>query len=425
MPPRPTSDPDAAWLSTLTVLYVEDEKITRAALAEFLRRRVHRLVEAADGIEGLARFREERPALVITDIQMPGMDGLSMTESISRLDPAVPIVVTTAFEQIDYLERAIDVGVDRFVTKPVDLGKLEASLLACARRLRGEAAVARERERELHAARAREREVVGLLAGGMAHDFNNLLQSILANIELAAETAREGSEQRAILDDALRASEQATELGRHLAALSERSLGRFAWGALDPVARGALHGALAGSQVALQLRVADDLPPVWHDAETLGQALENLARNAREAMGDEGCLQVELGLREIADGEIAELHGGRHVQLTLHDSGPGIPAELLPRIFDPYFSTKPRGATRGMGLGLALCREHLAHGRFEEIRVIAHGMAGSGGAYGFDEITRIGRSLQVAARGQDARTCAHSMDELEAYVRRIHAAYGH
>ena len=60
MPPRPTSDPDAAWLSTLTVLYVEDEKITRAALAEFLRRRVHRLVEAADGIEGLARFRAQQ-----------------------------------------------------------------------------------------------------------------------------------------------------------------------------------------------------------------------------------------------------------------------------------------------------------------------------------------------------------------------------
>ena len=99
--------------------------------------------------------------------------------------------------------------------------------------------------------------------------------------------------------------------------------------------------------------------------------------------------------------------------------------EALLATIDPDLLDLVPGYIQNRFRDVALCREHLAHGRFEEIRVIAHGMAGSGGAYGFDEITRIGRSLQVAARGQDARTCAHSMDELEAYVRRIHAAYGH
>ncbi len=99
--------------------------------------------------------------------------------------------------------------------------------------------------------------------------------------------------------------------------------------------------------------------------------------------------------------------------------------EALLATIDPDLLDLVPGYIQNRFRDVALCREHLEHGRFEEIRVIAHGMAGSGGAYGFDEITRIGRSLQVAARGQDARTCAHSMDELEAYVRRIHAAYGH
>ncbi len=99
--------------------------------------------------------------------------------------------------------------------------------------------------------------------------------------------------------------------------------------------------------------------------------------------------------------------------------------EALLATIDPDLLDLVPGYIQNRFRDVALCRDHLAQGRFEEIRVIAHGMAGSGGAYGFDEITRIGRSLQVAARGQDARTCAHSLDELEAYVRRIHAAYGH
>lgn len=99
--------------------------------------------------------------------------------------------------------------------------------------------------------------------------------------------------------------------------------------------------------------------------------------------------------------------------------------EALLATIDPDLLDLVPGYIQNRFRDVALCREHLAASRFEEIRVIAHGMAGSGGAYGFDEITRIGRSLQVAARGQDAATCARSLDELEAYVRRIHAAYGH
>ena len=71
---------------------------------------------------------------------------------------------------------------------------------------------------------------------------------------------------------------------------------------------------------------------------------------------------------------------------------------------------------------LALCREHLQAGRFEPIRVAAHGMAGSGGAYGFDEITRIGRALHAAVRAASADGCARALDELEAFLRRVDAA---
>jgi PAS domain S-box-containing protein len=97
--------------------------------------------------------------------------------------------------------------------------------------------------------------------------------------------------------------------------------------------------------------------------------------------------------------------------------------DLLAKI-DPDLLDLVPGYIQNRLRDVVACREHLEKGRFEEIRVLAHGMAGSGGAYGFDEITRIGRMLQTAARGLDGRTCSQSLDELDAYVRRIQAAYG-
>ena len=125
---------DVAFLKSLTVLYVEDDADTREQLSPFLRHRTGTLLTAQDGLEGLELFRQCRPHIVITDIQMPLLDGLEIRD----LDPNVPIVIATAFEQVDYLLRSIEVGVDQFVGKPIDSRRLEVVLLACARRLRGE-----------------------------------------------------------------------------------------------------------------------------------------------------------------------------------------------------------------------------------------------------------------------------------------------
>lgn len=168
------------------MLCVEDDDDARALLGHFLRRRVGRLVEAADGAEALARFHHERPSLVITDIRMPGhLDGLALAAEMRRLDARVPIVVTTAFEQVDYLRRALDAGVYRYVTKPIDTDELDAVLLDCARGLRARSLRVAARQRELEWLRARQREALGLLAGGMSHDFNNLVQVVLLNLDVA------------------------------------------------------------------------------------------------------------------------------------------------------------------------------------------------------------------------------------------------
>lgn len=118
-----------ADLGQLSVLYVEDEQSIADEVAYFLRPRVGRLLTATDGQAGLEIFRAERPDLVLTDIQMPRLDGLSMAAEIKRLHREVPVIVTTAINDSPHLQRAIAAGVDGYALKPINLEQLLQALL--------------------------------------------------------------------------------------------------------------------------------------------------------------------------------------------------------------------------------------------------------------------------------------------------------
>lgn len=128
--PQPPSSPDEAPLAiapvadplqSLTVLLVEDDPVIRASLALPLAKRVGAVIEAGNGEEGLARFREHRPHVVITDLVMPGLDGLALTRAIKAESPATPVVIATGHSEADALIAAIEIGVDRYVLKPVQV----------------------------------------------------------------------------------------------------------------------------------------------------------------------------------------------------------------------------------------------------------------------------------------------------------------
>ena len=132
--------PDQEYLKSLTILYVEDDNTTRQLGCEFLSRLVGVLITATNGAEGLNAYREHNPDIVITDIQMPVMDGLTMIQKIRDIDTgrSVPVFVISAFEQIDYLKRSIPLGAFDYVVKPLEPDKFTASLWACARHLQEE-----------------------------------------------------------------------------------------------------------------------------------------------------------------------------------------------------------------------------------------------------------------------------------------------
>jgi YesN/AraC family two-component response regulator len=115
----------------LSVLLVEDEPVTRGKISEILLREGIRVLQESNGAEGLKAFRQHRPDIVITDIRMPVMNGLEMTDVIKKIDPEVFVIVTTAHSDTEFLLTAIELGVDQYILKPIDLNKLLGAISKC------------------------------------------------------------------------------------------------------------------------------------------------------------------------------------------------------------------------------------------------------------------------------------------------------
>ncbi|EMX7075761.1 response regulator transcription factor [Campylobacter jejuni] len=108
----------------LTILVVEDEIKTRESLINVLSERFSKVIGAQNGDEGLKKFKKFKPDLVITDIAMPIMDGLDMAREIKEISDDVPIVVLSAYSEKERLLRSIDIGIDKYLIKPVDIEEL-------------------------------------------------------------------------------------------------------------------------------------------------------------------------------------------------------------------------------------------------------------------------------------------------------------
>lgn len=152
-------------LKTLSVLYVEDDAEVRAQFSHMLGKIVGTLHTACDGAEGLEMFGKEKPDLVISDIMMPVMDGLEMAERIRAENPATPIIMTTAFNDAKYLLRAIAIGIDGYVLKPVDYHALLRAIEKSAQILfsQRELQVKNAQLEQYHAAAEEERHLVAHL----------------------------------------------------------------------------------------------------------------------------------------------------------------------------------------------------------------------------------------------------------------------
>ena len=116
-----TSD---TYLSQLKILYVEDDDDTREDLRHYLRKKAGRVVTASSGTEGLQKYEEEHPDIVIADILLPGMSGIDMLKAIRAAGGKAPFIITSSVDSSDTIIEAVETGIVRYVLKPIILDDL-------------------------------------------------------------------------------------------------------------------------------------------------------------------------------------------------------------------------------------------------------------------------------------------------------------
>jgi len=205
-------------------------------------------------------------------------------------------------------------------------------------------------------------ESIALLSGGLAHDFNNILTGILGNISLARSFADPKNEKLTkVLTGAERASNRARDLTMQLLTFSKGGAPVKSRASLREALKDSVEFVLAGSSVASQIDLQPGLWTVEVDEGQLSQVLHNLLINAEQAMNGKGTVRLTARNVDIEEGEPLPLEAGRYVQVSIADSGCGIPREALSRIFDPYFTTKESGSGLGLATVYSVLRNHGGH----------------------------------------------------------------
>ncbi|OGP61639.1 MAG: hypothetical protein A2V65_04310 [Deltaproteobacteria bacterium RBG_13_49_15] len=198
-------------------------------------------------------------------------------------------------------------------------------------------------------------ESIGILAGGIAHDFNNLLTAILGNISLAKMYSKTEGKAHQLLLESERACGRAKELTERLITFSRggKPIKRVA--SVDQLIRDTTSLVLMGSSISCEFQIPKELWLVEYNTAQFKQLFSNITTNAKEAMPKGGTLKV-IAKNTTVDRKRNELPEGmwlgKYVQISFQDQGVGISRTNLPKVFDPYFSTKEMGSQRGVGLGL-------------------------------------------------------------------------
>jgi PAS domain S-box-containing protein len=219
-----------------------------------------------------------------------------------------------------------------------------------------------ERQRnETERRKAETLEQLGLLAGGIAHDFNNLLTAIIGNISLASLLLPVDDEMTTRLNDAKNASLRARDLAQQLLTFARGGAPIKKTASIGKLIQDTVSFSLRGSHNRSEFHFGADLWPAEIDPGQISQVIANLCVNSDQAMPNGGSLRVScenFRYDSVTTPVIPDLAPGDYIAIRIRDEGVGIPEQYLKRIFDPYFTTKPKGNGLGLATTYSIIKNH-------------------------------------------------------------------
>ncbi len=340
------------------ILVIDDEKDILDVMYLALSDDGYQVTTALDGATGLERCREALPRIVITDIRMPGMNGLQVLEAVKKFDPDIEVIVCTAFAEMDLAIQALQLDASDFITKPISDHALHLSLERAKERYTSRKKL-QDYAKFLEKQAADQAQILhqdkmmslGRLAASVVHEINNPLSGILNYSRLMSKILKKSplkeekiDKFRQYLELIESETERCSKIVSSLLAFSRKSppsIGPVQIQELLHKCTSLSRHKLELQNIALATSYQPNVPAIQGDVNQLQQCIINLIFNAIDAMPEGGDLRLESQYQ--AD--------KAQVIIAITDTGAGIPEDKLPHIFEPFFTTKQEGY--GVGLGLS------------------------------------------------------------------------
>lgn len=366
---RPPAAPTTSWHACEEgdgpdLLIAEDNE----ELARYVAGLLHplgRVRWARDGEVALKLALERKPALIVSDVMMPNRDGMWLCREITKVFPEEPppIILLTALSDRKALLDGWDAGASDFLHKPFHPVELTTRVRCLLQAREARIASAEERRKlEERLFQSQKLDSLGLMAGGIAHDFNNLLAVVVGNLELAEDLYELPQDALDCVREAAGAANRAAGLSRQMLTYVGKAASKTESVDLADMAQETvrmLERRLLPKPF-FQLDLSEAL--VEADRSQIGQVMLNLITNAAEAAPEnrKTIVHVRTGVRHFSAEFLDEDEGGSYAYLQVEDNGCGMDAEVLKRIFDPFFSTKFTGRGLGLAAVQGIMRSHKA-----------------------------------------------------------------
>ncbi len=380
-PPRPT------------LLIVDDEEGPRQSLRVVFKEDYNLLI-AGDGPRALELARQQKINAAVVDIRMTGMTGTEVLEKLKAIQPSVEVIMLTAYETVDTIRRALRLGACDYLNKPFDIATIRKAVATAMERhsltdeIRTNNQKLQALQAELHNQKLQEEiaRTRGEIYASIIHDINGPLTIISGFIQIinqrVGESKRlEGEDLEMVKDRLRRITRQVSnciDISHRYLNFMRQQGSTASWVSVNQILEDLrellnVHPSKGSNRLKI-LAVAENVELQINGTDLI-QILLNLAINALQSTPMPHAVDV-TGKVLRAPVDISQFHDGLHeralnsdgfknavplLHLSVWDDGPGIPPEVMAKLFKPYFTTKPPG--KGTGLGLAIVQRLLKEAR--------------------------------------------------------------